>query len=863
MQQSAKVHYAAPGIAKLSEAQRAPFQSIIIALDATNFDLKLIREKMPEFIAEMKSIASTDDDQARIIRQLDDWVRWHPLGGYYLSFIFQKSMQELQAPSFIAACLLFSDAQNHLAEDLSLNSLENAYTAWKSYYDALGAGPPLSTVEAELRKRLRMTYAYYRRLYSPASYENINPLAECLYFEKAWIDLYSAFPELPHSPQHLDAAALQGIVDRCTTAEDAYCRVVAGRMLGLVHGGSGDFAAARNAYSNALGDARTARLESEIGHLHRLLGFSLMRLGRLDEAEQEQMAALAFEQHPKKGYWQALTLGELGDVKMRRLGGKIDLRELKTDQQRLASVANELAAALQAYAGCMQTFELAIAGSVLPVARAVKQQLMRSFADNAIEVAQFSPGDLVATIEAFGPRYANDLVAEGRVAASLDAPGYHRFRKARAIVHRDLGAVNTNQALDQALEPYLANVVAHRQERRYYLEFRNTHSLEISAPQSVQTVVRQMQALRIPDTLLMLVNVERLTMHVVVVDASTGKPLQSGTVSLEASEWQQAHAVWDAAMQDAKLAWDQNRDPTLAMQEAVEGLLGFYENILAGMLEALAPTLKGKHLKIFPRFLMNQVPLHALPLGSMRLIDVCDVSYAPSLSLFLQLHQDDAVAAPSKLAVLCDTERTSYAATLRALPALANNTAAAERSWERFRASLEQQPASDILLACHGLYDADAPSRSRLFVSSTEAIDFEQLFTDLDLRGCRSAFLGACESGLGRTLVSAEYIGLPMAFFAAGVRYVIATLWQVQQLPAAILVADHYALLLGGTGSVASCLNEAARRLKAMSKHDVMMWVRRFLPEHAVDVEVRLEALGDPPFAHPYYWAGFYVTGDA
>jgi hypothetical protein len=48
----------------------------------------------------------------------------------------------------------------------------------------------------------------------------------------------------------------------------------------------------------------------------------------------------------------------------------------------------------------------------------------------------------VAAIEAFGPRYANDLVAEGRVAATLDAPSYARFRKARAIVHRDLAALN-------------------------------------------------------------------------------------------------------------------------------------------------------------------------------------------------------------------------------------------------------------------------------------------------------------------------------------------------------------------------------------------------------------------------------------
>jgi hypothetical protein len=241
MQLLALVRYPPPSDAKLRDAQREPFRSILVALEATQFDPKAIHEEMPGLIARMKSICSTDDDRQCMIEQLDDWVRWHRLGGYYLSYMFQKSMQELGVSSFVSGCLLFADAQNQFAEDLSLNSLENANTYWDAAVAQVGAQESLSKVGADLRARLRMTYGYYRSLYSPASYANINPLAENLYFEKAWIDLRRAFPELPVSPRQLDAAACERVIERCAGPEDVYCRVVARRMLGLVHGGAGDF----------------------------------------------------------------------------------------------------------------------------------------------------------------------------------------------------------------------------------------------------------------------------------------------------------------------------------------------------------------------------------------------------------------------------------------------------------------------------------------------------------------------------------------------------------------------------------------------------------------------------------------------
>jgi hypothetical protein len=44
------------------------------------------------------------------------------------------------------------------------------------------------------------------------------------------------------------------------------------------------------------------------------------------------------------------------------------------------------------------------------------------------------------------------------------------------------------------------------------------------------------------------------------------------------------------------------------------------------------------------------------------------------------------------------------------------------------------------------------------------------------------------ESALGRAEVSSEFVGLPNVFIAAGARYVIGSLWRVNQLASVVLV---------------------------------------------------------------------------
>jgi CHAT domain-containing protein len=62
----------------------------------------------------------------------------------------------------------------------------------------------------------------------------------------------------------------------------------------------------------------------------------------------------------------------------------------------------------------------------------------------------------------------------------------------------------------------------------------------------------------------------------------------------------------------------------------------------------------------------------------------------------------------------------------------------------------------------------------------------------LDLRGCETAVLSACETGLGRTAGGEGVLGLQRAFHQAGCRTVIASLWKVDDAATSALMQRFY-----------------------------------------------------------------------
>ncbi len=128
----------------------------------------------------------------------------------------------------------------------------------------------------------------------------------------------------------------------------------------------------------------------------------------------------------------------------------------------------------------------------------------------------------------------------------------------------------------------------------------------------------------------------------------------------------------------------------------------------------------------------------------------------------------------------------------------------------------------------------DSPRAADSRLSAREIAERWKLDADLVcLTGCRSA-AGVPAAGQG-------WLGFQQAFFRAGARSVLVSIWPVDDAASALLVREFYARLAQGKamGSRAEALRGAMRAVRDWRSPS-----------------------GERPFAHPAYWAGFALIGD-
>jgi CHAT domain-containing protein len=137
---------------------------------------------------------------------------------------------------------------------------------------------------------------------------------------------------------------------------------------------------------------------------------------------------------------------------------------------------------------------------------------------------------------------------------------------------------------------------------------------------------------------------------------------------------------------------------------------------------------------------------------------------------------------------------------------------------ERGLKSADLRPFGLIHLAAHAVVDEDQPERTAVILAADEAGEDGLLqareVVDLDLGG-RVVVLSACRTSGGAILGGEGAMSLARAFFQAGARTVVASLWPVRDDETEALMAAFYSGLAEGR-SVASALAEARReRIRA------------------------------------------------
>ena len=195
---------------------------------------------------------------------------------------------------------------------------------------------------------------------------------------------------------------------------------------------------------------------------------------------------------------------------------------------------------------------------------------------------------------------------------------------------------------------------------------------------------------------------------------------------------------------------------------------------------------------------------------------------------------------PWRLARLPDAEREALAVARLFGPQGARTFVGREALESRVKSDPAVSQARYLLFSAHALLSELLPAQSGLVLSVggddgaedglLQVYEIYNLELTADL-----AVLSACESALGRRVRGEGLLGLARAFFYAGARAIVASLWKVADRSTADLVIELFRGL-SGTGP----------------DRDPAAALRR----------AKLATLRQPGYAHPYYWAPFVLVGE-
>jgi CHAT domain-containing protein len=177
----------------------------------------------------------------------------------------------------------------------------------------------------------------------------------------------------------------------------------------------------------------------------------------------------------------------------------------------------------------------------------------------------------------------------------------------------------------------------------------------------------------------------------------------------------------------------------------------------------------------------------------------------------------------------------------------------------------------------HGDYNARQPEHSAIGLTDTDRLTAKEIST-LNLQQYELVCISACETALtGMQTINTEYVGLTSAFLQSGVSQVVSTLWTVQEVSNAYLMIRFYQFLQNGM-SPAEALKRSQSWLRTVTRLELADWlietsrlksldplIKQELEQQAFSLREEAEAstidLHHPPYADPYHWAAFTLTG--
>ncbi|SAL81179.1 CHAT domain protein [Caballeronia choica] len=250
-----------------------------------------------------------------------------------------------------------------------------------------------------------------------------------------------------------------------------------------------------------------------------------------------------------------------------------------------------------------------------------------------------------------------------------------------------------------------------------------------------------------------------------------------------------------------------------------------------------------ERLIIVPHGALHYLPFQALRGPDGFLIQHHAIALEPSASVAVQLEQRERPVASTLVAFGNPTISSAYAlpgaeAEVRGIaPLFARNEVFLQGN--ATRVSFRENAAAGRVLhvATHAQADMIDPLHSRILLApATQPADgpdslLAKDIYNLKLNNVALVTLSACETGLGRIARGDEILGFTRAFFYAGATSLIVSMWPVADESSALTMRTFYAQLADG--------HEAIDALRT----------------------AQLAVLGNPRFAHPFFWAPFDLMG--
>ncbi len=401
---------------------------------------------------------------------------------------------------------------------------------------------------------------------------------------------------------------------------------------------------------------------------------------------------------------------------------------------------------------------------------------------------------------------------------------------------------------------------------------------------------------------LLIVTVKDGRPRIGVAETPPGDPARKGEQEAAFRDWAR---VFQPGLSEAESAAALENLPTALDKISPELWLALGQTLTNALAEAGVNA--GSPVTILPLGPLGLVPIGLAqnPDTGRRLMDGYPIAYAPSVTALVSAKErvGRTPAAPSLTAIVNPTGDLPFTPVEAAL--VGSRFDGARRG---ALVQTEASPASVLAaikssdywhFASHGFFDRDDPKSSGLMMAGMQPLTIQMLMTAEGLKGPRLAVLSACETGIYDVKNNAnEFVGLPSALLRLGAGGVISSLWPVNDLSTALLLARFYDLHRGEDQPPVVALQRAQIWLRGATASELSAYAGQAIGEGRLPQEMagglqdainrgtasrglatafarmlRGEAgaaaedsggtldATQRPFANPYYWSGFILTG--